>query len=411
MSREPELAFEHVWKKFRRGQAHDSLRDLLPAIARRLTGRGARSLEEPRDFWAVRDFSFRVTPGEVLGIIGPNGAGKSTTLKLLNRVMEPTAGVVRTQGKVGSLIEVSAGFHQDLTGRQNIFLQGAIMGMRKAEVQKKFDEIVDFSGVGEFLDTPVKRYSNGMNARLGFSIAAHLEPDILIIDEVLAVGDASFQQKAFARIKAMATGGAPVVLVSHQLDRIRELCTKAILLEKGEVRASGTPAYCVDEYLYGSRTKAAEGAGSDAGIWFQRVHAPNGTSVFSGQELTIVVEGNADFDDAAPSWTPAFRIADLRTGAEIYSVTGFHRQVPLPVSGRFEYHFTVQMNVAPGPYTVQPYIWDSMTRSSPATGPILQIEVLEKMAFYGTVQLNSRWKVVEPGVGEKLADPSIRQTA
>ena len=146
----------------------------------------------------------------MLGIIGPNGAGKSTTLKILNRIMDPTAGTVETTGKIGALIEVSAGFHQDLTGRQNVFLQGAIMGMRKAEVLRKFDEIVEFSGIGDFLDTPVKRYSSGMNARLGFSIAAHLEPDILIIDEVLAVGDTAFQQKAFGRIKKMATGGVPV---------------------------------------------------------------------------------------------------------------------------------------------------------------------------------------------------------
>src|SRR5690349_6132096 len=204
----PSLVFESAWKRFRRGAVHDSLRDLVPAAFRRLIGREKKIADDGRHFWALRDLSFRVGPGDVLGIIGSNGAGKSTTLKILNRVMEPTSGVVETKGKVGALIELAAGFHPELTGRQNIFLHGAIMGMRKAEVQRKFDEIVDFSGIADFIDTPVKHYSSGMNARLGFSIAAHLEPDILIIDEVLAVGDVRFQQKAFGRIKEMASAGA-----------------------------------------------------------------------------------------------------------------------------------------------------------------------------------------------------------
>jgi len=360
---------------------------------------------------ALDDVSFEVARGEVFGFLGPNGAGKSTTLKILNRVMDPSSGVVETKGKVGALIEVSAGFHQDLTGRQNIFLQGAIMGMRKAEVQRKFDEIVEFSGVADFLDTPVKRYSSGMNARLGFSIAAHLEPDVLIIDEVLAVGDAAFQQKAFGRIKAMATGGAPVVLVSHQLDRIRELCTEAILLDRGAVRARGTPGECIDEYLYGSRTKSVEGTAEASGIRFDRVTVPTGASVFSGQDVTVIVEGFASVTEHAPTWTPALRIHDLRSGAEIHSVTGLHRHVPLPTKGRFEYHFSIQMNVPPGAYSVQPFIWDAETHANPSVGPILQLEVLERMPFHGAVQLNSRWKVIEAGVEAGAEGLDIRQSA
>src|SRR5437868_1395350 len=241
---------------------------------RRLVGREPAAAVDNRHFWALRDLSFEVASGDVLGIIGGNGAGKSTTLKLLNRIMEPTAGIVKTNGKIGALIEVSAGFHQDLTGRQNVFLQGAIMGMRKAEVQRKFDEIVDFSGVVDFIDTPVKRYSSGMNARLGFSIAAHLEPDILIIDEVLAVGDAAFQTKAFGRIKEMATAGAPVVLVSHQLDRIAELCTKAILLDHGAVRTTGTALHCIGEYLHGAQGVGGKGNAAHTGVVFDRIRAP-----------------------------------------------------------------------------------------------------------------------------------------
>src|SRR4051812_18472565 len=316
----PSLEFDGVWKQFRFGQVHDSLRDLVPALVRRLVGRGAG---EPagraaRTFWALRDLSFSVGPGEVLGIIGPNGAGKSTTLKLLNRIMEPTAGTVRTAGKIGALIEVSAGFHPDLTGRQNLYLQGAIMGMRKQEVERKFDEIVDFAGVEAFLDTPVKRYSSGMNARLGFAIAAHLEPDILIIDEVLAVGDAAFQAKAFGRIKQLATGGAPVVLVSHQLDRIAELCTKAILLDHGAMRTSGTPMECINEYLHGA-TLDPPGESISQGIRFQRIIAPKGSAVYSGEDLTVIVEGSADLENPPESWSPAVRVIDLRTGADVHA--------------------------------------------------------------------------------------------
>ena len=409
---EPSLIFDRVWKRFRRGKVHDSLRDLIPSIARRLTGRQSSHPLDQRDFWAVRDLSFQVAPGEVLGIIGANGAGKSTVLKILNRIMEPTAGRVQANGKIGALIEVSAGFHQDLTGRQNVFLQGAIMGMRKAEVRRKFDEIVEFSGVADFIDTPVKRYSSGMNARLGFAIAAHLEPDILIIDEVLAVGDASFQQKAFRRIKSMAEGGAPVVLVSHQLDRIAELCTKAILLDHGTVEAEGTAMHCINEYLHGLHgLHGPRPAGNHAntGIRFDMLRTTNGLAVFSGQDLTVIVKGRADLSDAPESWIPAFRVVDPATESDVHSVTGYQRHIPLPVSGDFEYHITAQMNLPAGQYGVEAFIWDSVSNAHVITGPRLQIEVLESTPFYGGVQMNSRWQVLESGVPDQLsASPPLQ---
>ena len=385
----PSLVFDSVWKRFRRGAVHDSLRDLVPATFRRLVGREPKVAEDSRHFWALKDLSFEVKPGDVLGIIGGNGAGKSTTLKILNRIMEPTAGVVKTTGKIAALIEVSAGFHQDLTGRQNVFLQGAIMGMRKAEVRRKFDEIVDFAGISDFIDTPVKRYSSGMNARLGFSIAAHLEPDILIIDEVLAVGDAAFQRKAFARIKSMATAGAPVVLVSHQLERIAELCTKAILLESGAVRKTGTPMDCITEYRWG--VSGADPAAK--GIYFERIAAPNGLAVYSGEDLTVIVEGKAELAESRPTWSPAVRVTDVRTGLDVYSLTGLHRGIPLPVRGKFEYRLTFQMNVQPGAYEIHAHIWDSVQESHPVTGIKLRVEVLEKMPFHGQTQMNSTWDV------------------
>jgi ABC-type polysaccharide/polyol phosphate transport system ATPase subunit len=392
----PFLAFDRVWKRFRLGDTHDSLRDLIPGLAKKLLRKGAgeSSAKHKRAFWALRDVSFEVRPGEVLGIIGPNGAGKSTTLKILNRIMDPTAGVVRAEGKIGSLIEVSAGFHPDLTGRQNIYLQGAIMGMRKSEVERKFDEIVDFAGTEEFLDTPVKRYSSGMNARLGFAIAAHLEPDILIIDEVLSVGDASFQQKAFGRIKQMATGGAPVVLVSHQMDRITELCSKAILLDKGTVRASGAPAYCINAYFH-DRLDDAAATDFDAIIRYERILAPDGTLLESGAALTLVVSGQAEATKAPSTWSPALRIVERESRSEIHTVTGLQRGVPLPVSGPFEYEVTLQMNVPAGNYTAYPVVWDSAAYRDVIIGPSLHIEIVDGKPFYGPVQMNLEWRVIQ----------------
>ena len=393
----PRLTFDHVWKRFRLGHAHDSLRDLIPGLAKAFLRKSTRDsfAKQSRDFWALRDVSFDVGPGEVLGIIGPNGAGKSTTLKLLNRIMDPTSGTVRAEGKIGALIEVSAGFHQDLTGRQNVYLQGAIMGMRKVEVERKFDEIVAFAGVEEFLDTPVKRYSSGMNARLGFAIAAHLEPDILTIDEVLSVGDAAFQQKAFARIRQMATGGAPVVLVSHQLDRIAELCTKAILLDKGTVRASGTPVHCINTYLHSLLLEDSDAVQPDAVIRYERILAPDGAVVDSGGRVTLVVSGRAEATKAPSTWSPALRIVDAKSRSEIHTITGLQRGVPLPVSGAFEYRFTLQMNVPAGTYTAYPVVWDAEGHRDAITGPSVHIEVLEGNAFSGPVQLNAEWIVTQ----------------
>lgn len=245
----PGVSFAGVWKKFRRGERHDSLRDLIPATAKRMLGRtpAARELGES-EFWAVKDVSFQVEPGEALGIIGPNGAGKSTTLKLLTRILRPTRGTCQVRGRAGALIEVAAGFHPDLTGRENVYLQGAIMGMKRAQIRTRFDEIVEFAGISDFIDTQVKRYSSGMNARLGFAIAAHLDPDVMIIDEVLSVGDAGFQEKCVRHMRGMIARGVPVVFVSHNLPAVLELCTKAIVVNRGTVVYEGPAAEAVQQY-------------------------------------------------------------------------------------------------------------------------------------------------------------------
>lgn len=386
------LVFDRVWKRFRRGAVHDSLRELIPAVARRISGKRRAELEE-RDFWALQNVSFEVKPGEVLGIIGGNGAGKSTTLKILNELMEPTKGRVICEGKIGSLIEVSAGFHQDLTGRQNVFLQGAIMGMRKAEVKQKFDDIVEFAGISEFIDTPVKRYSSGMNARLGFSIAAHLEPDVLIIDEVLAVGDHSFQQRAFGKIKKMATGGIPVVLVSHQLDRIAELCTKVILLEKGKIRTTGSAAHCINEYLHPSEESDFD-TDNGTGIRFESMKSLDGLAISSGENISISVVGRSARESYPMGWQLKFYVTQEISGAEVHSVQSPQRGVPLPLNKHFEHRLDLQMNVSPGNYVIGMVIWDTETNQHVLYGPRIKIEVLERLKFWGSAQLNSQWTEV-----------------
>jgi lipopolysaccharide transport system ATP-binding protein len=236
----------------------DTFRDVIMREARSLSrravdmarGRQVVQGDEIEEFWALKDVSFEVKQGEVLGIIGRNGAGKSTLLKILSRITEPTRGRVVLSGRVASLLEVGTGFHQELTGRENIFLNGAILGMSRGEIARKFDEIVAFSEVEQFLDTPVKRYSSGMYVRLAFAVAAHLEPEILVVDEVLAVGDAEFQKKCLGKVDEVSRRqGRTVLFVSHNLSVIDKLCQKAIWLERGRIRQSGTPGELFKVYL------------------------------------------------------------------------------------------------------------------------------------------------------------------
>ena len=230
---------------------HDSLRDTLHHAARKIWRRARWGTGfEKEEFWALRDVSFSVQPGEVVGVIGRNGAGKSTLLKILSRITEPTRGRVTLRGRVASLLEVGTGFHPDLTGRENIFLNGAILGMSRLEIRAKFDEIVAFAEVEKFIDTPVKRYSSGMYVRLAFAVAAHLEPEILIVDEVLAVGDAQFQRKCIGKIKDVTRGhGRTVLLVSHNIGTVANLCTRVLWLERGLVRTFGPADDAAESYL------------------------------------------------------------------------------------------------------------------------------------------------------------------
>jgi lipopolysaccharide transport system ATP-binding protein len=238
-------------KHYRLGAAsrqHNTLRDHLMHRLRGLTRWGGGRQESNPSFWALKDISFEVKRGEVLGIVGHNGAGKSTLLKILSRITQPTTGTADIYGRVSSLLEVGTGFHSELSGRENIYLNAAMLGMRREEVRRKFDEIVAFSGVEAFIDTPVKRYSSGMYVRLAFAVAAHLEPEILIVDEVLAVGDASFQQKCLGKMEEVSRSGRTVLIVSHNMTVIEGLCERAILLEKGRVAKIGNTHEVVEGY-------------------------------------------------------------------------------------------------------------------------------------------------------------------
>ena len=239
-----------VWKKFRRGQLHDSLRDFIPAIARRLHRKSSDNAGLSRNaFWALKDISFQLDRGEALGIIGPNGAGKSTMLKVLARILKPNVGRIKVHGRLNALLEVAAGFHSDLTGRENIYLNGSILGMKKREVDRKLDQIVEFSGVEPFIDTPVKRYSSGMKARLGFSVAAHLDPDILLVDEVLSVGDMEFQNRCADTMNEKLKNGATIIFVSHNLQAVAGLCPKTMVLHHGETAFFGSTEDGTRRYL------------------------------------------------------------------------------------------------------------------------------------------------------------------
>jgi ABC-type polysaccharide/polyol phosphate transport system ATPase subunit len=383
---EPKVQFDRVWKKFHRGSIHDSLRDLIPDMARRLVGRSAPARElDQGDFWALRDLSFEVSPGKTLGIIGPNGSGKSTTLKILTRIMAPTRGRSLVTGRLGALIEIAAGFHGDLTGRENVFLQGAIMGMRSAEIAKRFDQIVEFSGVADAIDTPVKRYSSGMSARLGFAIAAHLEPEVLVIDEVLAVGDLQFQERAYGRLRTLARSGIPVIIVSHSLDRIAELCTEVILLTQGQVTAHGTADEAIGAYV----RQYEKGLVTTSGgvIDFAPVRVLDGEAVESGQHCSVLVTGQVR-GPIPPSVDPLFvRIRSLRTGAYVYG-TGSNR-FELPFSpGPFAVRLELQANLPASSYAIEVAAHDMQTGRDLAVAPPAVIRVTTTGDWAGWAQLN-----------------------
>lgn len=382
------VLFDRVSKKFSVGQRHDSLRDLIPALMGRLARRDAAELGT-REFWAVNDVSFEVQPGDALGIIGRNGAGKSTVLKILTRILKPTRGRSLVAGRTGALIEVAAGFHPDLTGRENIFLQGAIMGMRRGEITRRFDQIVEFAGVERFLDTPVKRYSSGMNARLGFSIAAHLNPDVLLIDEVLAVGDMAFQERCHERLVGFRRDGVAIVFVSHHLPAVARLCSHALLLEQGNVAQFGKPAEVIGTYCGGAAVDSTNDVTIVADL---RPLHPLKEDVFdiaagATLQLDVTVTFRIDVERAMIGVV----VWDTARDLYVYGASSDFSGIP-PIRARRgdsrRFSFTFVANLTRGLYSIELNVYDlEHQRFLAASKGIRHFQVTERDSYGGVANL------------------------
>jgi ABC-type polysaccharide/polyol phosphate transport system ATPase subunit len=382
----PGITFEHVWKRFRRTERHTSLRDLIPALVTRAV-RGEHELKRD-EFWALRDVSLDARRGEALGIIGHNGAGKSTVLKLLTKILRPTEGRCELRGRVGALIEVSAGFHPDLTGRENVYLQGAIMGMKRAEIDRKFDAIVDFAGIPEFLETPVRRYSSGMNARLGFAIAAHLEPEVLIVDEVLSVGDFAFQQRAYERLQEMVSHDVTTIIVSHQLDRIGSLCKRAVLLRQGEVVHDGPAAETIAAYISGV-TDGVTPELADAPLVIHGAELLTDGRTVSGGQVLLRVDLEVVHPERLDETTGVgLRVRSMQNGKVLFSTASLSQGVSLEGVRRGTLDIGLQLNTAPGVYTIETLVFDRRRGRQVGGGPWVHVTVSAGKSFTGEVQMN-----------------------
>ena len=336
------------------------IEDAVRAPLNWLRSREGRKTNRNEDFWALKDVSFNIEQGEVVGVVGRNGAGKSTLLKILSRITDPTSGRISIDGRVASLLEVGTGFHPELTGRENIFLNGAILGMRRVEIKRKFDEIVAFSEVEKFLDTPVKRYSSGMYVRLAFSVAAHLEPEILIVDEVLAVGDAQFQKKCLGKMSEVAKGGRAILFVSHNMAAVRNLCGKAMLLEKGKLKAFGTTDSIISSYVSEEQEEHRffrdASSGGDQRVVVENLEVVS-KPLQTGATFECIVHLSRPHDSAGDLW--AELAVDFLSDQEIRVIQLYSRNVGKQFAiprGKSNYRVTVDsLLLAPGRYKLS--IW------------------------------------------------------
>jgi lipopolysaccharide transport system ATP-binding protein len=399
------IIVENLGKKYRLrhqpqlGQ-YTALRDVIADKFKRLLQHGKSKNGSPpaiEDFWALRDVSFEIKQGDVVGIIGRNGAGKSTLLKILSRITEPTTGSVQLQGRVASLLEVGTGFHNELTGRENVFLNGAILGMSKAEIKRKFDEIVAFAEVDKFLDTPVKRYSSGMFVRLAFAVAAHLEPEILIVDEVLAVGDAEFQRKCLGKMQAVSKGGRTVLFVSHNTTAVRALCTKGIWLDQGRLVEMGTAERVLD--AYGSRALAESGDGDfsatalkgDGSVRLISYRVTNGSS---GGQLPLTTQDlviDVNLSVLRPINQPAFGISIINQYGVLLTCINTVEQgrtMPFLPAGPFTMRVRIKsISYLPGKYTASFWVMNPQCHKYAIAENAIVFEV-DQSPIYGTSQVD-----------------------
>jgi len=394
------LQVGNVSKKFVRGEIHDSLRDFIPSAVARLLGRTRATSSSKKEFWALRDVSFDLTRGEAFGIIGANGAGKSTILKLITGIMKPTEGRIDVNGRLSALIEVGAGFHPDLTGRENIYLNGTILGMKRAEIAKKFEAIVEFSGLRDFIDTPVKRYSTGMYARLGFSVAAHVDPDILIVDEVLSVGDVVFQNRCLERMNSILRSGATVIFVSHNLRAIVELCPRSILLEEGKIVASGPSQEVMNTYLERSGERDHQSTSRNVSISRVKVRGLrlDGATFDSGEKIWVDVEVEC-IGESEP-FSVVLYVTDDRQYDVFHTSTEYLGYAPVSMKPgeRFACTFEMDLNFAGGTYYLGALLYRfNIEKILDRTFPAATIFVNSRPEVRGVVNLYPRVTAFGPG--------------
>lgn len=337
-------------------------------------------------FWALKDVSFEIKRGEVVGVIGRNGAGKSTLLKILSRITAPTEGEVDIRGRVGSLLEVGTGFHPELTGRENVYLNGAILGMKKSEIARKFDEMVAFAEIEKFIDTPVKRYSSGMYVRLAFAVAVHLEPEILIIDEVLAVGDAEFQKKCFNKMRSIGQGGRTILFVSHNMSAVRSICNRGLILEKGCLTEQGETSLVVDRYLSRSTQQNAVTTGIETSSFIVnnvQVQPVSGEVIKTFAPVKISVSFKAKSDIFDPGMYVALLSSEQQRLAGL-DFKDFQTIPMIPAGQDCEMGFVVDsLPLLPGSYQLEVHLKDMASHKIEIVPQTYQFEIVETQIYGG----------------------------
>jgi lipopolysaccharide transport system ATP-binding protein len=398
----PLITVNNISKRYRMGRGLTNIREIFSI---------RRELSAKRYYWAVKDISFELHPGESMGIIGPNGAGKTTILKILSSVTQPTQGELLVNGRFSALIELGAGFHPDLTGRENIFLNGTILGMKRNEIKARFDEIVDFAGIGDYLDTPVKRYSSGMYARLGFAIAAHVDPQVLLVDEVLAVGDYAFQLRCYTRMEELRAKGTALIFVSHNMEAVRRVCNRGLVMYRGKDIFQGPAAEAVVAYSDALRESARqaqvevpmeEGISQrvmtfDAEIENVKLLDDEGRSVIaidSGKPARVVVETKFNRDVHDPIFSLTIRTPD---GRVVYDTTTRWMKIRTPdfsVGDRCQVEFALNLPLLEGEYEIGvdiaasdfSHLFDSLERA-------LGFSIVGSNGAKGLVDLGAKFQI------------------